>query len=381
MINLITTMQIIICAVLMLAAFLCTLAFTPVTCMISRKLGAVDKPDGGRKKHARPTPRLGGLAMMVGFFVAIGAALLFAGVDARSPQILTMIIGTAAICLIGIIDDIFNLPAIFKFICQILIATATAFFGGAITFTTLFGSTIILGNMSIPITVAWMVLMINAMNLLDGLDGLACSVAGIGTFVTAIIAALMGYYDAAVIAAILCGAAIGFFPLNSHPAKVFMGDTGSMMLGYVVSCLSIFWLMKGVTYLSILVPSLIFAFPLIDMMSVIFERTAQGKSIFKADRLHMHYKLLDLGLSYSATVTVIDIATVIFGGCAVLMLFNPPIALVIAAVVAFFMILIKHAGKFIKPKENKEKTKEEDSYQGEENKNVFVDDKGNVIER
>lgn len=380
MINLITTGQIIACAILMLVAFLCTLAFTPVTCMLSRKLGAVDKPDGGRKKHSKPTPRLGGIAMMVGFFIAMGGALLFAGIGTESTQILVMLCGTAAICLIGVVDDIFNLPAIFKFICQILIATATAYFGGAITFTTMFGSTIIFGNMSIPITVVWIVVMINAMNLLDGLDGLACSVAGIGTFVTAIIAALMGYYDAAIVAAALCGAAIGFFPLNSHPAKVFMGDTGSMMLGYVVSCLSIFWLMKGVTYLSILVPALIFAFPLIDMFSVVFERTAQGKSIFKADRLHMHYKLMDLGLSYTSTVVVIDVATLIFGGCAILMLFNPPIALSIAAVVALCMILIKHAGKFIKPKEKNEDSKE-DYYDGDENKGVFVDDKGNVIER
>ena len=380
MINLITTGQIIACAILMLVAFLCTLAFTPVTCMLSRKLGAVDKPDGGRKKHSKPTPRLGGIAMMVGFFIAMGGALLFAGIGTESTQILVMLCGTAAICLIGVVDDIFNLPAIFKFICQILIATATAYFGGAITFTTMFGSTIIFGNMSIPITVVWIVVMINSMNLLDGLDGLACSVAGIGTFVTAIIAALMGYYDAAIVAAALCGAAIGFFPLNSHPAKVFMGDTGSMMLGYVVSCLSIFWLMKGVTYLSILVPALIFAFPLIDMFSVVFERTAQGKSIFKADRLHMHYKLMDLGLSYTSTVVVIDVATLIFGGCAILMLFNPPIALSIAAVVALCMILIKHAGKFIKPKEKNEDPKE-DHYDGDENNGVFVDDKGNVIER
>ena len=142
MIDIISTNQIIACAILMLVAFLCTLAFTPVTCMLSRKLGAVDKPDGGRKKHTKPTPRLGGIAMMVGFLVAMAGAILFAGINRESMQIIVMLCGTVAIGIIGVIDDIFNLPALFKLICQVLIATATAYFGGAITYTTVFGSTI-----------------------------------------------------------------------------------------------------------------------------------------------------------------------------------------------------------------------------------------------
>ena len=157
--------------------------FTPVTRLLAKKTGAVDVPDKERKFHRLPTPRLGGLAITLGFAIAaICAELIFAGTV--SKELLITVIGGLVVCGFGMVDDIFNMPALLKLFVQICVATATVLVGGAIEYTTLFGYTIVFGAWSIPVTILWIVLLINAMNLIDGLDGLACGVSFLSFFIS-----------------------------------------------------------------------------------------------------------------------------------------------------------------------------------------------------
>ena len=286
-------------------SLLITFLFAPLTKLIAQKTGAVDIPDKERKFHRAPTPRLGGIAMAIGFAAAAicASVLLFEEI----PKIVTVTtVGGALICTVGVLDDIFNLPAWLKLLAQTAIATMTAFWGGAIEYTTIFG-TYRLGAFAVPLTVLWMVLVINSMNLLDGLDGLACGVSFLSAVVLLILSILMGEPVCAVIAAAICGTTLGFIPYNANPAAIFMGDCGSMLLGYVFACLSVFGFFKGATLMSAVAPALVFALPLIDSTVVFFTRVSQSKNPFKADRCHLHYKLLDVGFSQAQSVTIIYI--------------------------------------------------------------------------
>ena len=183
-----------------------TFLFTPITKILAKKTGAVDVPAPERKFHRAPTPRLGGIAIAIGFIVAALCASLLI-FDEIPKIVLVTSVGGLIICAVGVLDDIFNLPAWLKLLAQIAVATLTAFWGGAIKYTTIFG-TQHLGDFAIPLTVLWMVLVINSVNLLDGLDGLACGVSFLSAVVLLVISILMGEPVCAVIAAALCGSAL-----------------------------------------------------------------------------------------------------------------------------------------------------------------------------
>ena len=344
--------------VLAIAAII-TFLFTPVTRIIAKKTGAVDVPDKERKFHRTPTPRLGGIAIAFGFAVAaICAEIIFKGTV--SKEMLITVIGGLVVCGFGIVDDIFNLPALLKFFVQICVAVATVLVGGAIEYTTLFGHTIVFGIWSIPVTILWIVLLINAMNLIDGLDGLACGVSFLSSVALLIIAILMGEPVCAVIAAALCGASIGFLPYNVNPAAVFMGDSGSTMFGYVLACISIFGFFKGATLISSIAPALVFALPVVDVIVTFGDRITGGKNPFKPDRSHLHYKLVDIGFSPKQAVAIIYIASAVFCGAAIFSLYNKMAALIIAGCMFLFLFLLKHVDKLlpgeVKTKNNSEKT-------------------------
>lgn len=326
-------------------SLLITFLFAPLTKLIAQKTGAVDIPDKERKFHRAPTPRLGGIAMAIGFAAAAicASVLLFEEI----PKIVTVTaVGGALICIVGVLDDIFNLPAWLKLLAQIAIATMTAFWGGAIEYTTIFG-TYHLGAFAVPLTVLWMVLVINSMNLLDGLDGLACGVSFLSAVVLLILSILMGEPVCAVIAAAICGTTLGFIPYNANPAAIFMGDCGSMLLGYVFACLSVFGFFKGATLMSAVAPALVFALPLIDSTVVFFTRVSQSKNPFKADRCHLHYKLLDVGFSQAQSVTIIYISSALCCAAAIISLYYKLAALLIVAIVCVFLLFLKHMDKLI----------------------------------
>lgn len=323
-----------------------TFLFTPITKLIAQKTGAIDVPDSNRKFHSAPTPRLGGIAIMTGFVVAaVCFDLIFTG--KMSERILATVLGGMVICGVGILDDIYDLSAISKLLVQIAVSLCAVLLGGSIEFITVFGKTVYFGVMSVPITVCWMVLIINALNLLDGLDGLACGVALLSSVTLLLISILMGDPVCAVIAAALCGASLGFLPYNANPAAVFMGDCGSTFFGYIFACISVFGLFKGVTVISAVAPVLVFALPMVDVVSAACMRISRKESPFKPDRSHLHYKLIDTGFTPKQSVAIIYIASAIFCGCAIVSLYYKLAAIIVAVCTMIFLFLLKHADKFL----------------------------------
>jgi len=281
------------------------LVLTPAMVRLAPRLGAVAKP-GERHVHTMPTPTAGGLAIFVAFWVPtllqnwpLHGALL--GMFAGSLLLL-------AICLA---DDIIGLPALPRLGGQILVAIV-AFVGGVQWggFTSplsILGAYhyVSLGWLSGPLTVLWIVLVVNALNWLDGLDGLAAGVSAIAAFTLAFIARGSEIGPVAMPAVALAGACLGFLPYNFNPARIFMGDTGAMFLGYMLASLSVTGAYKSPTALAVFAPLLVLGVPIFDSLSTIAKRLRQGKSIYAADNQHLHHRLLARGLSTRQAVLVI----------------------------------------------------------------------------
>lgn len=299
--------------VAMLCAALVSFSTTPPVRVLAYKLKAIDIPLDGRRMHKVPIPRLGGLAIYLGFNIT---ALVFTDI---SPLLLTLLIGGSLIVLVGVLDDIFRLRAMIKFAAQILIAFVAVWQGITIERITLFGSTIEFGPWSILITVLWIVGLTNAINLIDGLDGLSCGVSAISSFSLLLCTILMGEVtNSILLTAILCGACIGFLPFNINPAKIFMGDTGALFLGYTLSIISISGVLKVHTLVSFVIPLSIFALPLFDTIFAIIRRLIHHKNPFEPDRGHLHHRLIDMGLNQKQTVAVLYSICAILGLSAVL---------------------------------------------------------------
>lgn len=300
-------------------AFAISLAATPFVKNLAYKIGAVDVPDNERRVHKKPIPRLGGLAIFYGFLIAV---LCFAKVD---QQLKGIIIGSLIIVGVSIIDDVKQLRALIKLVAQILAALVAVVHNiriSAISVPEFISETGILelGMFSIPITVIWIVAVTNAVNLIDGLDGLAVGVSSIASFSLFFIAIIGGEQDVAIVAAALAGGCLGFMPYNFNPAKIFMGDTGSQFLGYMLSVICIQGLFKGYALISFIVPLLIMALPLFDTCFAIVRRAINHKPIMGADRGHLHHRLLDSGFSQKETVAILYVITTILGLSAVLVI-------------------------------------------------------------
>lgn len=300
-----------------LAAMLCSalisFSTTPPVRVLAYKLKAIDIPLDDRRMHHVPIPRLGGLAIYLGFMIT---AFIFTDV---SPLLLTIFIGGSLIVILGMLDDIFRLKAILKFIVQIGVAFVAVWQGITIESITIFGSTINFGGWSIFITVFWIVGLTNAINLIDGLDGLSCGVSAICSFSLLLVTIVMGeVHSAIIITAILCGACVGFLPFNINPAKIFMGDTGALFLGYTLSVISISGVLKVHTLVSFIIPLSIFALPLFDTTFAILRRVIHGRSPFEPDRGHLHHRLIDMGLNQKQTVAVLYSICALLGLSAVM---------------------------------------------------------------
>ena len=286
-----------------LSAALCSAllvyTLTPPVRVLAYLIGAVDVPTDSRRMHVKPTPRIGGLAIFAGFFVA---ALVFGKLNSGLYAILT---GGAILVVLGIIDDVKRLPAWVKFFVQIGVAAIAVCFGLRIDYVTLFGMTISFGLFSIPITILWIVALTNAINLIDGLDGLACGVSGIMSLSLLGVVLIQGDVESAIITAVLAGACFGFLPYNTNPARIFMGDTGALFLGYTLSIISIQGMFKLHAVLSFIVPLSLFALPLLDTAIAFIRRIVHRESPFTPDRKHLHHKLVDLGFSQKEAVRLL----------------------------------------------------------------------------
>ena len=299
-------------------ALLISFIATPVVKALAQKMGAVDVPKDGRRMHDHPIPRMGGLAIFFGFLLS---TLLFVPM---SQSLRGMLLGGVIIVILGMLDDIYALPAMPKLLVQIVAALVAVLHGNVIQVLSnpnIFSSNPYwtLGIWAIPVTVIWIVAITNAVNLIDGLDGLEVGVATISSLTMLVIAMLVSDGLVALMMAALAGGCIGFMPYNLNPAKIFMGDTGSTFLGFILATASIQGLFKFYTIVSFAVPFLMLGLPLFDTCFAILRRVARGQNPMSPDRSHVHHRLIDVGFNQKQAVAILYIISAILGLSAVVL--------------------------------------------------------------
>lgn len=347
----------------LMVSLLVSFAMTPPVKRFAHKVGAIDVPKDARRVHKTPIPRLGGLAIFIGFIVGV---LIFSDV---SEQIQGILIGSVIIVVLGVIDDIVALKAWQKFLIQIVAALIPVFHGveiGIVSHPNIFASEtfLSLSGWSIPLTIIWIVGITNAVNLIDGLDGLAVGVSTISSITMLIIALLLSNGNVAIILAALAGACIGFMPYNINPAKIFMGDTGALLLGFLLSTLSIVGLFKFYAIISFIVPFLTLAMPIFDTVTAIIRRLAKRQNPMQPDREHLHHKLLDRGLNQKQVVFVIYVISGFFGMLAVALTSKGEVRIVFTLFTLVLAVIVGIAitkGEILKVKETENKSEQEET--------------------
>ena len=282
-----------------LTAFACAAALTPSVAGLARRVNAIDLPGEARRVNRRAVPRLGGVAILMGFFTA---ALVFLPPRAALGGVMR---GALLIALMGFLDDCFSLRAPLKLAVQILSAVLAWRAGARIEVLSVpLGEArfVTLGPLSLPLTVGWLVICTNAMNLIDGLDGLAAGVAVIGSVTMLFVAAAVSEAEIAVLLAALAGGCLGFLPYNRSPARIFMGDVGSQTLGYLLGAAAMLGLFKAHALLTFLVPPAALALPLGDTLFAFARRALRRQNPLHADRGHIHHILLDHGMGQKQAV-------------------------------------------------------------------------------
>ncbi len=300
-----------------LVAFAATLGATPLTSRIAHRIGAIDLPSG-RRIHTRPTPRLGGLAIVVGVMIP---TLYYLPDD---PAIRGLVVGAALIAALGVVDDVLGVDPPVKLLAQIACACVPVSAGLTIDHITLpllgVGD---LGAFQYPVSVLWFVALVNMINFIDGMDGLAAGVAGLGAINLAIIAASLNRADSAIMAASIAGACAAFLFFNFHPARVFMGDTGAMFLGFMVAGVAISGVMKSTATVAVVLPLLVLAIPILDTSFVIMKRLKHGLPVYGADRSHFHHRFFTIGWGQRKTVLALYGWCALMGVIALLIRFVP----------------------------------------------------------
>lgn len=297
-----------------LAAFGTVLLVTPLVIKFAHKIGATDKPNH-RKVHQKVMPRLGGLAIFIGVVVGYIASGLY------DERIYGITAGAIIIVVIGILDDMYELKARTKLIGQLLTAGVVVYTGLKIEFITIpfVIERFDLGWLAIPVTILWIVGITNAINLIDGLDGLAAGISSIAIATLAVMAGMAGKEMILTLCLIVLGSTIGFLFYNFHPAKIFMGDTGALFLGYCISVFSLLGLYKSVTLFSFVIPIIILGVPIFDTAFAIIRRFLNKQPISAPDKSHLHHRLLAIGISHRNTVLLIYVFGIFFSICAVML--------------------------------------------------------------
>ena len=290
---------------LYIAAFACafaiSMATTPLAKKISEKLGAIDYPKA-RGMHTKPMPRLGGIAIVLGFMITVMLLYRFVN-DINIKHFIGFIAGAIVIVTVGIIDDAKNLPAKVKLVFQIIAALLVISSGIRIN-VVMWPVTAYLQKLSAPITLIWIIGVTNAVNLI-GLDGLAAGVSSIASICLMVLCILTGTESAVMFTAALAGSCLGFLPRNFNPAEIFMGDTGATFLGYVLAVTSIMGVFKGYATLALIVCLLSLGLPIFDTMCAMLRRAITHKPIMQADRGHLHHKLIDKGYTQKQAVLIL----------------------------------------------------------------------------
>ena len=288
----------------LLCAFAVSFLMCPLVKSFAYKIGAIDVPKDNRRMHKKPVPRLGGLAIFLGFIVSM---LLFVKVD---HQLQGILLGASIIVVLGVVDDMSPLRAYFKFCVQIFAALVAVFHGVVIQ--TLSNPNVFaespywdLGWLSIPITVLWIEGITNAVNLIDGLDGLATGICGIASFTMFSMAVLSGRIDAAALSIALFGACLAFLRYNFNPASIFLGDSGSLLLGFALGSISLLNVSRTAALTSLIIPLIVAGVPIIDTFSAIVRRKRAHISIGQADKGHIHHRLIQEGYNQKQAVLLI----------------------------------------------------------------------------
>ena len=315
--------------------FLFVLAITPFIKRVAKHIGAMDIPNE-RKVHKVPIPRLGGLGIYMGFILGY---ILFGTMSLKMNAIL---IGSFVIIITGIVDDINPIPAKIKFLFQIVAASVVAFYGNILlSDLSAFGFYIEFGIFSYPITILFIVSIINCINLIDGLDGLAAGLSSIYFITIGIV--IVGWMHTfgldAVITFVMLGSTLGFLCHNFNPAKIFMGDSGSMFLGYMIAVIALLGF-KNVTLTTLLVPICLLAIPIMDTLFAIIRRVINKKPIGEPDKKHLHHQLLNLNISHRNTVLIIYFVDILFAGAMlVYMLYDRTVGVILYSIL-FIIVLI-----------------------------------------
>ena len=299
----------------LLVAFVVAAAVTPAAIKIAPKIGAMDIPKDERRMHKKPMPRFGGIAIYLGIMAALAVFAL------KDKGITSVMTGCTLIYMLGLIDDLKDLKPLVKLCGQIVCATVVYIMGVRIEFiTNYFGP----GNMAFGdvacfiITVLWLIAITNAVNLIDGLDGLAAGIAAISALCIGYVAYIHGQYVPTLAMMAIAGAALGFLPYNFNPAKIFMGDSGSELLGFSIAAVSILGTVKSATIVVVIIPALVLGLPIFDTVMAIFRRLAKHQSIGTADKDHLHHRIMKAGFGQKRAVMILYCISGIMGIVAVL---------------------------------------------------------------
>lgn len=318
-------------------------AVTPLVRQLAIRTGgfAVPLP---RSVHTQPIPQLGGLALFLGFSIALVWHMGFDHSITRSA-----LVGGGAIVALGVVDDIFQLRPSVKLAGQIIVAAIVVMMGVRIEWINnpFTGGMVYLNHWGIPLTILWVVAIVNALNLIDGLDGLAAGVSTIAATTLLFVALRSGLPEASIVlSAALAGSALGFLPYNFNPAKIFMGDAGSMFLGFGLAIVSVEGLLKSATAITLAIPVLALGLPIADTAIAIIRRIRNGQPLGQGDRQHLHHRLLALGLSHRDTVLVLYIASGWLGIAAWALSAVGPLqgAIIVVFTVASFAFFVRRFG-------------------------------------
>ncbi len=321
-------------------AYIFGVFLVPLVISFSKKEGLVDLPNE-RKIHTIPVSRLGGIAIWASTMLTF-LSLVCLSYYPYGSLLSGILLGSSLMFLLGLIDDVYNLDAKFKLFIQLSIATIVYLLGVKISSIPFFGG-IELGFWSYPITLLWIVGISNAVNFIDGVDGLAGSVITVNSITLAIIAISMTPSNpiVALIGFILAGSMLAFLTYNFNPAKIFMGDSGALFSGFLLAAISITGVMKAAT-LTILLPFVVLAVPIMDIVFSSLRRICKGKSPFLADAEHIHHKLLHAGFSQKETVLILTSVAIIAGAIASLLMGQNTIKhyAVCILVIIFIMLLL-----------------------------------------
>ncbi len=361
-----------------LGSLLVALFLTPWVIRLALRIGAVDSP-GCRSVHKRPVPRIGGVAIYLSAVGLIGAVLLFHDGTARAFQdmrrpVMALFGSATFIFLVGLVDDLRGLPARFKLAAECLAAGSLCLAGIRIdTVTIADGVVLSLGGWGCVPTMCWIVGITNAVNLSDGLDGLAAGISAVTCTIVAIVAIHCGSEVLAVLMLALVGSLCGFLVFNFNPAKVFMGDSGSLFLGFTISVSSVMCAAKSAALVGLTLPALALGIPIMDTLFSILRRFLERRSLFAPDRSHFHHRLLDLGLHQRHVVIMIYLATILAAGLGLFMLAGDDLgSLVIFICLMFLIVLLFRVTGVVRLKEVLARLQQKHALARQERKEQFI---------